>query len=109
VKNKVVTPKEIKKNKSKEIKSEIPDFVFQIFNELISMKYKGDKEIIILQDEVIDLILQHDTSIERQDIFENKWLDVEASYRNVGWKVEYEKPIAWGGEDFEAHFVFSFK
>lgn len=68
---------------------EIPSFVINAFNILI-IKNLHNGEAIIIQDEVIAKILQlHDTTRER--IFENRWLDVESTFRAYGWNVEYDK------------------
>lgn len=42
--------------------------------------------------------------VTREQIYENRWLDIEDSYRAVGWHVEYDKPGYC--ESYEATFTF---
>lgn len=30
--------------------------------------------------------------VERHQVFEKHWLDIETAYRQAGWEVEYDKP-----------------
>lgn len=96
---------------------EIPEFVIDIFNELIIKNYDYDTESskIMQEDAVIKIVEhlcpdQHDRPKEhvmniRKRIFKEKWLDVENMYRDKEWIVEFDKP-AWC-ETYPAFFVFS--
>lgn len=94
---KPITPKEIGS------KNSFPEEVIDAFNELIP-KNGG----IVMQNEVIDLIISkmqaNGKEVSREDVFKNRWLDVEAVYRKAGWKVEYDKPGY--NETYEASFSF---
>ena len=84
----------------------IPNAVIESFNELIAKKFNGSQSTI-KQDEIVKHILSKDGSINRQDIFDNHWLDVEEMYRKIGWDVEFDKPGY--NESYEAFFVFKKK
>ena len=42
--------------------------------------------------------------INRNDVFERNWLEVEGTYRKLGWKVVYKCPDYT--ESFPAYFKF---
>jgi hypothetical protein len=68
---------------------QIPDEVFVVFNSLIARDlYDGASTVF--QDEVVKALTEQ--GLRSVDINKNHWLDVEESYRAVGWKVLYEKP-----------------
>ena len=67
----------------------LPDFVFEIWNNLIAKNWKNDCAVIG-QDE-IKAVLYSEVP-EGQSIFKTGWLDIEEIYREAGWKVEYDKP-----------------
>lgn len=84
-----------------------PDFVFSTFNDLITKNLRNG-QAIVYQDDVIESLMQYLPEGEsRSDMFTRGWLEVESSYRKAGWNVSYDKPIAWGGEDFRAHYIFT--
>lgn len=67
-----------------------PDFVIQAFNECIrESKLKNSDDV--KREDVIVRIMELG-SVQRSEIFENKWLDVENYYRKAGWEVEYYSP-----------------
>ena len=80
---------------------QIPDEVFVAFNALISRRIMGGRATVH-QNEVLALL--EEQGMNRREIFDNHWLDVEDSYREQGWKVEYDKPGY--NESYEAYFVF---
>lgn len=87
----------------------IPDEVFDAFNELIASGWDGH-EAVVDQDEVISRIVMKmlgdpDHRVDRGYILDQKWLDVENSYRAVGWDVKYGKPD-WC-EGGKSSFTFS--
>jgi hypothetical protein len=89
----------------------IPDFVFKTFNELIAKNFVNNSATV-KQDDVIDILLQYcgdagERPAFRQEIFKEGWLNVEESFREVGWNVEYDKPAY--NETYPATFTFSIK
>lgn len=85
----------------------IPEEVYAAFNELIGRNYfNGCAQIF--QDEVVALIILKfeavGRKVERNEIFNNHWLDIEAAYRKAGWHVEYDKPGY--NESYAANFKF---
>lgn len=90
----------------------IPNFVFDAFNELIARHLRSDGSAVIKQEEVVSLIRKKAAEMSldidgHRTIFEKKWLDVEPLYRDAGWTVTYDRPVYYGGEDFEPYFKFS--
>jgi hypothetical protein len=85
---------------------QIPDAVFGVFNELIAQNLYHGRSTVLQKDVVERLVEQ---GMDRGKIFEKHWLDVEDSYREAGWSVKYDKPVYWGGEDFDAYFEFTVK
>lgn len=70
----------------------IPEYVIESVNELLKKKFRDiDDTIYIKQDELIKLILDK-SSIKREEIFDNHYLDFEALYEKYGWEVSYDKP-----------------
>lgn len=80
-----------------------PDQVIEAFNELIA-KNMRDGEAKVSQDEVVALIVSK-MGVDRADVFDNSWLDVESLYEKHGWTVTYDKPAYY--ESYGAFFVFS--
>jgi hypothetical protein len=62
------------------------------------------RRITFKQDELIAEILSRDAQFTR-DAFKNHWLDIEDTYREQGWTVEYDSPGY--NESYDAYFVFS--
>ncbi len=99
---KPISPSEILGNLDKII----PPVVIQAVNNLLMKQYR-DGSVTILQDEIIQEIINLDGAITRDQIFDNKWLDFEALYRQNGWSVEYDKPGY--NESYTARFIFKKK
>ncbi len=77
----------------------IPPEVFNVVNELLTLKYTSRFDsIIILQSEIIAKIK------ERMSDFQYEWLDFEDAYRNVGWDVEYDRAAC---ETYPRSFIFN--
>ena len=94
--------------KKKEI---LPDFVIEAFNEIIAKNYSGGSSKF-KQEEIITLIISKmpkdgDTSNRsfRNEIFDNRWLDIEDIYRKSGWRVVYDSPAY--DETYPATFTFT--
>ena len=95
--------------KPSEIKQIIPEFIIKGANECIQDHYQ---ELVrcskFTQDELMKYIWKYaPEGITRETIFDNHWLDIEPTYRKVGWKVEYDKPAYY--ESYPATFTFSLK
>ena len=88
----------------------IPDFVINIVNKFIKKEWDGEKARILQKDIVHEIIAKYPESevdITSQTVYKNHWLDFEDLYRQVGWKVEYDRPGF--NEFYEPIFVFKKK
>lgn len=81
----------------------IPDVVIETFNTLLAERGM-DGHVTIYQDEVVAQL--EALGLQRREIYDRHWLDVEPLYREAGWTVEYDKP-SYGDNDFRAYFQFS--
>lgn len=82
---------------------DIPDAVLEAFNELIARGSGGHQNYsVVRQTEVVELIVSK--GIDRKEIFEKGWLDIEEIYRRYGWSVMYDKPGY--NETYEPTFTF---
>ena len=84
-----------------------PDFVYEVWNELISRHYHNGVSRVLQQDAVSALLRATDgdpTGITRDDIYNNGWLNIEEAYREAGWFVTYDKPGIC--ESYGATFIF---
>lgn len=83
---------------------DIPDFVIEVFNQLIKEKWDGT-QAIVLQVGAVSLILERACGqVQRSEVFDKGWLNVEGQYRRAGWSVTYEKPAF--NENGHAFFTF---
>lgn len=98
---KPITPKEA----LSQIDTTKPDGVYEAFNELI-VKHLDNGTAIIQQKDVAKLIAKK-TGKTQKEIFEKGWLNVEESYRKMGWKVSYDNPAF--NETYEPTFEFRVK
>ena len=99
----------VKPIKPEEVVQEtIPDWVIAATNECIKANYlEYNKQAKFTQDTLMDYVLKHaPEGITRNIIFKNHWLDVEGTYRAVGWKVRYYKPPYYEVNE-EPWFTFS--
>tara|TARA_R110000851_G_scaffold16580_1_gene53902 strand:- start:4 stop:300 length:297 start_codon:yes stop_codon:yes gene_type:complete len=93
----------IKPEEVKATTAHIPDYVIKSFNELIGENWNGSSAKFT-QDEVIERVVsKHDISSD--EIFMKGYLNVEPAYRELGWKVFYDKPTYC--ETYKATFKFS--
>src|SRR3989344_354790 len=95
-----IRPGEVKSVKAKNF----PDAVFESFNELIAEKFSGGAATLQQKDVVARMVSK---GLKKKKIFDKGWLDVEQSYRAVGWSVIYDKPAY--NESYEPTFRFSIK
>jgi len=89
---KPITSQEVCKSRQ----NRIPDFVIEAFNNLITKNlnnmdnpdgaYIGQNEII---KEIIMCAIKTNQQVTPQQIFENKWFEIENLYSKAGWKVTY--------------------
>ena len=94
-----IKPSEVRAKKT----ANIPDAVFEVFNRLIVESWDGGSATV-LQDEVAGLVADA-LDIDRKEVYRRHLLDVEESYREQGWDVEYDKPGYH--ETYSASFRFS--
>lgn len=84
-----------------------PAFVLRAFNQEIAANYTAGRAVVY-QNKVIQTIiecaLQEGAVIDRGDVFDKKYLNVEEIYEDAGWKVSYDKPGY--NESYEANFTF---
>lgn len=93
-----ISPNQVDKTKV------IPKEIFDVFDFLIQRNFNG-RSATVYQEDVVRMLLEKD--FDRNDIFNNKWLDVESVYSKAGWKVKYDQPCYWGGENFRAYWEFT--
>lgn len=96
-----ITPDEVVQCKAKVL----PGAVIQVFNDLIAKHWNGHGARFT-QDEAAALIASS-LDVPRQEVFDNRWLDVEEVFRAVGWHVEYDSPGY--NESYKATFAFRMK
>ena len=88
-------------------RGQIPDAVYEVFNELIAEKWNGSSATFNIN-EIVDRMCERMCLKKDNDIMYNKkWLDVEDSYRSVDWVVKYYRPDY--DEDYIPFFKFSKK
>jgi len=96
--------KPIKPDEIGKIKVEnLPEIVIISFNELITERFHGGSATF-KQDEVVDRIISKEPNLTQKEIFDKHYLDVENMYREIGWKVKYNKPAY--NETYPATFTF---
>lgn len=93
-----IAPIEVTGEKNKHI----PNEVIAMFNDIIVREMHGGRARVI-QNEVVERLEAE--GLNRGAIFKNHWLDVEDLFREVGWKVTYDKPGY--NESYDAYFIFS--
>lgn len=81
-----------------------PDFVIEAFNTLIAKNLSGGESTVVQNDVINEILKRGLEGLTRQQIFDNRYLDVEDIYTKQGWKVEYDKP-GWD-ESYPAQFIF---
>jgi hypothetical protein len=100
-----IRPEEVPKVKS----DLIPDEVIDAFNDQITIDYRAATgKATIRHKDIIAMIKKKMPEVEKKEIIDKQWLDVEPIYEEFGWKVRYESP-SYGDSDFEPYFVFEKK
>lgn len=101
-----ITPNEAQILKQEIHLQSIPDEVFASFDWLIATNLSNQGTSRFTQDAIIAKIQEKLPDVTRQEIFDNKWLDIEPYYEKVGWTVEYSGNSWYGDTDIRA---FTFK
>lgn len=99
-----IRPEQIEQLKAKQI----PEFVFEAFNFLIAREWNGQRASVSQSDVLAQIQanqLAAGSKFQGLDPLREKWLDVEGTYRAVGWKVFYDKPGY--DECYSPFFVFT--
>lgn len=73
-------------------KSNIPEFVFEAFNELIARDYQRG-EATVRQKDVVELICKKKEGLTAQAVDDSGWLNVEEAYESDGWSVDYDEAL----------------
>jgi hypothetical protein len=81
----------------------IPEGVFAVFNRLIAASWDGHEARV--SQKVAASEVSAALNIPRSEVYERHYLDVEESYRALGWNVEYDKPGY--NETYDATFHFT--
>lgn len=105
VMNKVkpLSPSEAKEKKG----NDIPDFVIQAVNNLLSKELHNGYATIRQCDVVAEAMSMAPEGTDRNDLFDNNWLDFESVFEKAGWSVEYDKPAYC--ESYEPTWSFKSK
>lgn len=98
-----IKPHQVQKKK----REAIPEEVFQVFNDLISQNWDGSSATVLQKDAAAAVAKA--LKITKSELYDRHLLDVESAYTKAGWHVKYDKPVYYGGEDFEPYFCFSKK
>ena len=88
-------------------KENFPSIIFETFNKLLIKKASPLNDTIIIKQSDVLQNACGKGMLNREDIFDNHWLDVETYYEEVGWKVQYCKPPYFGTG--EPYFTFKNK
>lgn len=96
-----IRPEEVKSRKA----PRIPEEVFDVFNELIVKNWNGHAARVLQTD--AGSMIAGRLNISFNQVCDQHFLDVEDSYREAGWIVDYDKPGY--NETYEAIFTFRLK
>lgn len=91
-----ITPDQVIEAKSQGL----PPFVIRVFDELIIRKWNGTQSKVLAKEAVAMM-----RELSDEDPYTRRWLDIEDTYRSVGWNVEYDRPGF--NEDYDAFYVFT--
>lgn len=83
---KPITPENVVEKKEQIM----PDFVIEAFNTVIAKNYSHGSARFNKDEAINAIIKASESSVTRQKIFDEKWLDVEGIYQRAGWKVSYD-------------------
>lgn len=93
--------------KPEDLKNDIPDYVIEAVNKLLSSRFPTQgNSITLLQEEIVEKILEMGPEdLDRTTIFANGYLNFEKLYEEFGWDVKYVKPDYT--ENFKQYFRFN--
>ncbi|MCS4088582.1 hypothetical protein [Rhizobium sp. BK176] len=80
----------------------IPEAVVAVFNKMIALNYTGGSATVRQEDVLKEIA--NTTTLDRGEIFDKGYLNVEEIFRAAGWRVSYTKPDYT--ESFPAYFEF---
>lgn len=83
-------------------KDYIPEEVIAVFNELIIENFNGNQAVVYQDD--AEAKIAEVLGIQRQVVYDRRYMDIEQIFREAGWKVEYDSPAYC--ESFRAHWTF---
>lgn len=86
-------------------KSEIPPAVIEAVNNLLKKKYRRGQSITLKQEDIMKEVTRLNSDLTSTIVYENGWMDFEATFEGVGWKVTYDKPGY--NESYPATFEFT--
>jgi len=92
-----IAPREVEQFRRKYC---IPPFVFDAFNEIIGEHFANNRSKF----KVLDIQRRVKEKMEDPSKFKFEWLQVQDSYRAVGWKVTLDQPAY--DEDYPSTFLF---
>lgn len=84
----------------------IPEQVIGAFNHLIAKNF-SDGVAVVKQKDIVNEIIMRMQLENSDEVFKNRWLDVEEIYRDSGWCVKYDKPGY--NETYDAFYEFVIK
>ena len=82
---------EVHKAKKSFNKDNIPWYVIDAVNKLLTKNFVKDGPIEFTQDALISEIKSIQHNVTNAELFENHYLDIEDLYESYGWKVTYNK------------------
>ena len=83
---------------------QIPDQVIEAVNELLLMKSGGSSSYISIPQEELVLLIVEKMGIDKNLIYERRWLNFEPLFEMAGWSVEHDSPGY--NESYKASFKF---
>jgi hypothetical protein len=101
---KPITPEEANALKRKH---ELPDFVMEAWNEMITDNLQGAKSVFSQRALVHRIVAKAEASgvtVPTVVVYESGWLDLEETFRRAGWTVRFDKP--GHNESYEPTYTF---
>lgn len=96
---KPITPKEVGAKKAEVL----PPDVIDEWNKAIATAWDGASAEVV-QDDIVAALAKR-MNVDREQVFERGWVEVEEMYRAAGWRVSYDKPAY--NESYPATFTFT--
>lgn len=83
----------------------IPPAVYEAFNHFLILRSDGGGSVRIWREELVDKVLNLMPDIRQKHGKQEDWLNVEDTYRKLGWTVTFDRPGF--NEDYGASWTFS--